>query len=51
MFEKRTREAVEQTVEDALIARVIERGRDDIAEGRYNVGNAAWDEIEKRVVR
>ncbi len=49
MFEKRIREAVEQAVEDALIAGVIERGRADIAEGRYIVGDAAWDEIEKRV--
>lgn len=49
MFEKRIREAVEQAVEDALIAGVIERGRVDIAEGRYIVGDAAWEEIEKRV--
>ncbi len=48
MFEKRIREAVEQAVEDALIAGVIERGRADIAEGRYIVGDAAWEEIEKR---
>jgi len=51
MLEKRIREAVEQAVEDTLIAGVIERGRADIAEGRYIVGDAAWDEIEKRSAR
>ena len=51
MLEKRIREAVEQADEDVLIAGVIERGRADIAEGRYIVGDAAWDEIEKRFAR
>lgn len=48
MFEKRIKEAVEQAVEDALIAGVIERGRADIAAGRFMVNDAAWEEIEKR---
>jgi len=51
MLEKRIREAVEQADEDVLIAGVIERGRADIVEGRYIVGDAAWDEIEKRFAR
>ena len=48
VFEKRVREAAAQAVEDALIANAIERGRADIAAGRFLTGDAAWDEIEKR---
>ena len=48
IFERRMREAAEQAVEEALLAGAIERGRADIAAGKYLTGDAAWAEIEKR---
>ena len=49
VYERKIREAATQAVEDALIADAIERGRADIAAGRYIEGTeAAWAEIEKR---
>ena len=50
MFEKHVREEVDQAVEEALLALSIERGRADIAAGRFATGDAAWDKIEKRAV-
>ena len=48
VYEKQLREAASAAVEEALIAQEIERGRADIASGRFVVGAEAWDEIEKR---
>ena len=48
VFERSMREAAERAVEEALLSGVIERGRADIAAGKYLVGDAAWDEVERR---
>ena len=48
VFEARIREEVEQAVEEAILAYAIERGRADIAAGRFRVGDDAWDEVERR---
>ena len=48
VYEKQLREAASAAAEEALISQAIERGRADIASGRFIVGVDAWDEIEKR---
>ena len=48
VFERSMREAAERAVEEALLSGVIERGRADIAAGKYLVGDTAWDEVERR---
>lgn len=49
VYERKIREAARQAAEDAIIANAIERGRADIAAGRYYEGDAAWEEIERRI--
>ena len=49
VFEQRIREAAQEAVEIALIADGIEKGRADIAAGRYIEGvDEAWEDIERR---
>ena len=49
IFERKIREAVEEAVYTARVADAIERGRADIAAGRYYVGTEAFlAEIERR---
>lgn len=49
VYEQKIQEAVEEAVYIARIADAIERGRADIAAGRYIEGSdAAWAEIERR---
>ena len=48
-YERKLREVAAQAMEDALIVDAIERGRADMAAGRYITGTeAAWAEIERR---
>lgn len=42
VYERKMREAIDQAVEDALIADAIEKGRADIAAGRYYEGTEAF---------
>ena len=48
VFERSVREAADRAVEEALLSGAIERGRADIAAGKFLVGDAAWDEVERR---
>ena len=41
------KDEVARLLDEALLAHAIERGRADIASGRFLTGDAAWDEIEK----
>lgn len=52
VFENEIRKAVSQAVFEARVVDVIERGRADIAAGRYVAGSdEAWAEIERRAAQ